>query len=150
MVYAYVVCRAICVHLLFSDFGILVTVKLLTMQDVFKVFDVKILYGFSVDPPKPEEAIKLFHLAASAGHVRSQYNLALCLQQGRGVQCNLSRAVCPQLAHFLMNVRNESIFLLCMCVFFFIIYEVEDVIHFPLSIDVLWLLSFYMNVFNSS
>lgn len=95
------------------------------MQDVFKVFYVKILYGFSVDPPKPEEAIKLFHLAASAGHVRSQYNLALCLQQGRGVQCNLSKAVCPQLAHFLVNVLiftfylGMKVFSYYVCVFFF-------------------------------
>ncbi|CAM6092260.1 unnamed protein product [Calypogeia fissa] len=44
------------------------------------------------EPSDPVEAAKWFHRAALAGHVRAQYSLALCLQQGRGVERNLVRA----------------------------------------------------------
>lgn len=37
--------------------------------------------------------MKWLEEAAVAGHVRAQYSFALCLQQGRGVECNLPRAV---------------------------------------------------------
>lgn len=43
-------------------------------------------------PPMPEEAVKWFYKAAVAGHVRAQYNLALSLHHGRGVERNLSEA----------------------------------------------------------
>uniref|UniRef100_A0A0C9S8S1 TSA: Wollemia nobilis Ref_Wollemi_Transcript_3752_1321 transcribed RNA sequence n=1 Tax=Wollemia nobilis TaxID=56998 RepID=A0A0C9S8S1_9CONI len=39
-----------------------------------------------------QEAVKWFYRAAFAGHVRSQYSLALCLQQGRGVERNPVKA----------------------------------------------------------
>lgn len=42
----------------------------------------------------PEKAVKWFHQAAESGYARAQYNLALCLHRGRGVDCNLQDAVC--------------------------------------------------------
>eukprot|EP00249_Psilotum_nudum_P024207 c29121_g1_i4 orf=352-1692(+) len=44
------------------------------------------------EPSSPTEAVKYFHRAALAGHLRAQYSLALCLQQGRGVETSLSKA----------------------------------------------------------
>lgn len=44
------------------------------------------------EPPNPVEAVKWLYQAAIAGHVRSQYQLALCLQHGRGVGRNLVEA----------------------------------------------------------
>uniref|UniRef100_A0ACD5UC22 Uncharacterized protein n=1 Tax=Avena sativa TaxID=4498 RepID=A0ACD5UC22_AVESA len=44
------------------------------------------------DPPKAEEAVRWFYPAASAGNVRAQYNLGLCLQNGKGVKRNQREA----------------------------------------------------------
>lgn len=44
------------------------------------------------DSSNPAEAVKWFHRAALAGHVRAQYSLALCLQQGKGVDCSVAKA----------------------------------------------------------
>ncbi|KAJ8760371.1 hypothetical protein K2173_014341 [Erythroxylum novogranatense] len=44
------------------------------------------------DPPRPKEAIRWLFEASVAGHVRAQYQLALCLHQGRGVDRNLQEA----------------------------------------------------------
>ncbi|GMH01567.1 hypothetical protein Nepgr_003406 [Nepenthes gracilis] len=44
------------------------------------------------EPANMKEAIKWLHRSASAGHARSQYQLALCLHRGRGVHRNLSEA----------------------------------------------------------
>lgn len=44
------------------------------------------------DPSDPTEAVKWFQRAALAGHVRAQYSLALCLQQGRGLECCAAKA----------------------------------------------------------
>lgn len=44
------------------------------------------------EPPMLKEAVKCFYQAASGGNVRAQYNLALCLHQGRGVDRNLPEA----------------------------------------------------------
>ncbi|KAK3142300.1 hypothetical protein QOZ80_4BG0344810 [Eleusine coracana subsp. coracana] len=44
------------------------------------------------NPPKPEEAIKWFYPSASAGSARAQYNLGLCLQNGRGIKRNQKEA----------------------------------------------------------
>ncbi|KDP26648.1 hypothetical protein JCGZ_17806 [Jatropha curcas] len=44
------------------------------------------------EPPRPKEAIKWLFQASIAGHVRAQYQLALCLHQGRGVDHNLQEA----------------------------------------------------------
>ena len=48
---------------------------------------------FTADPPKAEEAIRWFYPAASAGNARAQYNLGLCLQNGKGIKCNHREAV---------------------------------------------------------
>lgn len=40
--------------------------------------------------------MKWLEEAAVAGYVRAQYSFALCLQQGRGVECNLPRAASDQ------------------------------------------------------
>ncbi|EEF34477.1 F-box protein At1g70590 isoform X2 [Ricinus communis] len=50
------------------------------------------IYYVQVEPPKPKEAIKWLLQASNAGHVRAQYQLALCLHQGRGVDHNLQEA----------------------------------------------------------
>ncbi|OVA20631.1 F-box domain [Macleaya cordata] len=44
------------------------------------------------EPPNPEEAVKWLYKASIAGYVRAQYQLALCLHHGRGVECNLREA----------------------------------------------------------
>lgn len=44
------------------------------------------------DSSNPAEAVKWFQRAALAGHVRAQYSLALCLQQGKGVDCSVMKA----------------------------------------------------------
>ncbi|CAD6263353.1 unnamed protein product [Miscanthus lutarioriparius] len=44
------------------------------------------------DPPKAEEAIRWFYPSASAGNARAQYNLGLCLQNGKGVKRNQKEA----------------------------------------------------------
>ncbi|KAM7250752.1 hypothetical protein ACFE04_022635 [Oxalis oulophora] len=43
-------------------------------------------------PPKAGEAVRWLHLAADANHVRAQYQLALCLHHGRGLDKNLQEA----------------------------------------------------------
>ncbi|KAA8533197.1 hypothetical protein F0562_033270 [Nyssa sinensis] len=45
-----------------------------------------------VKPPQAKEAIKWLYEASVAGHVRAQYQLALCLHQGCGVDPNLAAA----------------------------------------------------------
>lgn len=42
----------------------------------------------------PKEAMKWLKKSADSGYVRAQYQLALCLHQGRVVQANLVEAVC--------------------------------------------------------
>ncbi|XP_042489134.1 F-box protein At1g70590 [Macadamia integrifolia] len=44
------------------------------------------------EPADPKEAVKWLYEASVAGHIRAQYQLALCLHQGRGVECNLLEA----------------------------------------------------------
>nr|CAB3487375.1 unnamed protein product [Digitaria exilis] len=44
------------------------------------------------DPPKAEEAIRWFYPSASAGNARAQYNLGLCLQNGKGIKRNQKEA----------------------------------------------------------
>ncbi|KAL2559841.1 F-box protein [Forsythia ovata] len=44
------------------------------------------------DPPNAKEAIAWLYQASVAGHVRAQYQLALCLHQGRGLDQNLQEA----------------------------------------------------------
>lgn len=46
------------------------------------------------EPSNPKEAVKWLYKASLAGHVRAQYQLALCLHQGRVVDCNIQEAVC--------------------------------------------------------
>lgn len=44
------------------------------------------------EPPNLKEAVTWLYRASIAGHVRSQYQLALCLHQGQGVNCNIKDA----------------------------------------------------------
>ncbi|KAK6930970.1 F-box domain [Dillenia turbinata] len=44
------------------------------------------------EPPNPKEAVKWLRRASVAGYVRAQYQLALCLHQGRGVNRNIQEA----------------------------------------------------------
>ncbi|KAI3985644.1 hypothetical protein MKX01_033927 [Papaver californicum] len=45
------------------------------------------------DPPNPKEAVKWLCKASDAGHSCAQYQLALCLNQGRGLECNIRKAI---------------------------------------------------------
>ncbi|KAL6882708.1 hypothetical protein ACP4OV_011398 [Aristida adscensionis] len=44
------------------------------------------------NPPMAEEAIRWFYPSATAGNARAQYNLGLCLQNGKGVKRNQKEA----------------------------------------------------------
>ncbi|XP_057949209.1 F-box protein At1g70590 [Malania oleifera] len=44
------------------------------------------------EPPSPKEAVKWLYRASIAGHVRAQYQLALCIHQGRGLDRDLTEA----------------------------------------------------------
>ncbi|KAL9679263.1 hypothetical protein QQ045_017119 [Rhodiola kirilowii] len=44
------------------------------------------------EPPNSTEAVKWLVQSSHAGYVRAQYQLALCLHQGQGVDRNLSEA----------------------------------------------------------
>uniref|UniRef100_A0A2P2JV01 F-box protein At1g70590 isoform X3 n=1 Tax=Rhizophora mucronata TaxID=61149 RepID=A0A2P2JV01_RHIMU len=46
-----------------------------------------------VEPAKPEESVKWLSRASIASHVRAQYQLGLCLRNGRGIGRNLQEAV---------------------------------------------------------
>ncbi|KAG5520800.1 hypothetical protein RHGRI_033393 [Rhododendron griersonianum] len=53
------------------------------------------LYGRAAglaEPPNPKEAVKWLKQASISGHIRAQYQLALCLHQGHGVEQNLPQA----------------------------------------------------------
>ncbi|ONI30308.1 hypothetical protein PRUPE_1G243200 [Prunus persica] len=45
-----------------------------------------------VEPPNPKEAVKWLYHASNEGHTRAQYQLALCLHHGRGVDRNIKEA----------------------------------------------------------
>ena len=45
-------------------------------------------------PPNPTEAVRWLRQSAMAGNIRAQYQLALCLHQGHGVDRNVQEAVC--------------------------------------------------------
>ncbi|KAF8016487.1 hypothetical protein BT93_H1875 [Corymbia citriodora subsp. variegata] len=45
-----------------------------------------------VEPSKPQEAIEWLQLASTTGHIRAQYQLALCLHRGCGLDSNLVEA----------------------------------------------------------
>ena len=66
---------------------------------------VEIVIMLVAEPPNLKEAVTWLYRASIAGHVRSQYQLALCLHQGRGVNCNIKDAVCySSLTHFILNL----------------------------------------------
>lgn len=43
------------------------------------------------EPPNPKETVKWLYKAAVSGYVRAQYQLALCLQHGRGIVMHVKR-----------------------------------------------------------
>lgn len=53
-----------------------------------------VLMKNAAEPPNPKEAVKWLYCASYDGHTRAQYQLALCLHQGRGVNRNIQEAVC--------------------------------------------------------
>lgn len=59
---------------------------------------------FAAEPPNPKEAVKWLKQASISGHIRAQYQLALCLHQGHGVEQNLPQAVF-NLPYFLLTPR---------------------------------------------
>lgn len=48
--------------------------------------------SFLQDPQNEKVGIKWLYQASFAGHVRAQYQLAICLHRGVGVNCNLQQA----------------------------------------------------------
>jgi len=69
----------------------------------------------AADPPKAEQAIRWFYPSASAGNARAQYNLGLCLQNGKGIKRNQKESVrylChvahPQFEIFSHSIREHS------------------------------------------
>lgn len=66
---------------------------------------IEILIMLVAEPPNLKEAVTWLYQASIAGHVRSQYQLALCLHQGRGVNCSIKDAVCySSLTHYILNL----------------------------------------------
>lgn len=61
------------------------------------------------ESPNPKEALKWLYKASLAGHTRAQYQLALCLHQGRGIDPNMQEAVCNSFpcSHFSSFVTNS-------------------------------------------
>lgn len=51
------------------------------------------MLSHAAQPPNEKEAVEWLYQASIAGHVRAQYQLALCLHRGRGADCNLQEAV---------------------------------------------------------
>lgn len=66
----------------------------------FSSFKCVFMLYAAAHPPKTREAIGLLYQASYAGHVRAQYQLALCLHQGRGVRRSLPEAVYSHLFYF--------------------------------------------------
>ncbi|KAL6193256.1 hypothetical protein ACLB2K_034340 [Fragaria x ananassa] len=50
------------------------------------------IWYLQVEPPNPKEAVKWLYLASFQGHVRAQYQLAICMYQGRGADRNMKEA----------------------------------------------------------
>ncbi|CAN0929443.1 F-box protein At1g70590 [Linum grandiflorum] len=50
------------------------------------------IYHLQAKPPNETEAVKWLFRASIGGHVRAQYQLGLCMHQGRGVECSLQEA----------------------------------------------------------
>lgn len=51
------------------------------------------------EPANAKEAVRWLYQSAMAGYVRAQYQLALCLHQGRGVDYDMQEAVCNSIFH---------------------------------------------------
>lgn len=51
------------------------------------------IFYFQAEPPNFKEAVKWLYQASIAGNVGAQYQLALCLQQGRGENFNIKEAI---------------------------------------------------------
>ncbi|KAF5175373.1 F-box protein [Thalictrum thalictroides] len=73
------------------DQGIALYMKAAELGDPAGQCNLGISY-LRVEPPNLKEAVKWLYKASTAGHARAQYQLALCLHQGRGVQRNLPEA----------------------------------------------------------
>lgn len=65
--------------------------KAAVLGDPAGQFNLGISY-LQAQPANAEEAVKWLYQASIAGHVRAQYQLALCLHRGRGVDSNLQEA----------------------------------------------------------
>ncbi|CAN1838697.1 F-box protein At1g70590 [Linum perenne] len=50
------------------------------------------IYYLQAKPPNETEAVKWLFRASIGGYVRAQYQLGLCMHQGRGVDCSLPEA----------------------------------------------------------
>ncbi|KAK6242139.1 F-box domain - like 10 [Theobroma cacao] len=62
-------------------------------------------------PQKHKEAVKWLHEASIGGHIRAQYQLALCLHQGLVVDRNLQEAVWSSLLTHFNCIHSELLFL---------------------------------------
>lgn len=61
----------------------------------------------AVQPSNPKEAMKWLKQSAENGYVRAQYQLALCLHQGRVVKTNLLEAVCDSFSMLLVEILQN-------------------------------------------
>lgn len=83
---------------------------------------------FAADFANPKEAVKWLLQSASAGHVRAQYQLALCLHHGRGIDRNLPEAVW-RLSYLAFNLLS-----------YYLIYcSVTVLLVLPLRLHCIWL-----------
>lgn len=62
---------------------------------------------FVAEPPNPKEAVRWLGQSAMAGHVRAQYQLALCLHHGCGVDNDIQEAVWSSIFNHQCCFQNE-------------------------------------------
>lgn len=69
----------------------------------------------AANPPNTKEAIEWLYKASTAGHARAQYQLALCLHRGEGVEQSVQEAVLcyptfllqlPSLLYVVLTVKS--------------------------------------------
>jgi TPR repeat protein len=75
-----------------------------------------VIIGRAAEPSKRKEAVKWLFQASKSGHVRAQYQLALCLHQGCGFDRHLHEAVSislfvpPQICGLACQFRTNELF----------------------------------------
>lgn len=65
---------------------------------------------FVAEPPNPREAVRWLCQSAVAGHVRAQYQLALCLHHGCGVDNDIQEAVWSSVVIIIIIFQSSVLF----------------------------------------